>query len=144
MATLKPGSPPRRAKLLPPYSFGPSPESLETALVSPSELPFDEASRPALLLPCLARDASLLPPPACLATADDALGAGAALQLAFSSVSLALRLYLEDLEAGGSFRVHHGVIEKQEGSSPNDPASYRLRDHMALTLAPPGRPASRL
>ncbi|KAG2447835.1 hypothetical protein HYH02_007291 [Chlamydomonas schloesseri] len=54
-------------------------------------------------------------------------------QLAFSSVSITLRLYLEDLRAG-SFRVHHGVIDKRPGSQPNDPGAFALRDHMALEL----------
>ncbi|GFH23600.1 MutT/NUDIX hydrolase [Haematococcus lacustris] len=53
--------------------------------------------------------------------------------LAFSSIAITLRLYQEDL-AAGHFRLHHGVIDKRPGSGPNDPASFVVRDHMALDL----------
>jgi len=55
-------------------------------------------------------------------------------QIAFSSVSLTLRYYLEDLRTG-RFHVHHGVIDKRPGSGPNDPASFEVKQHMALPLA---------
>ncbi|KAG2492456.1 hypothetical protein HYH03_009397 [Edaphochlamys debaryana] len=54
-------------------------------------------------------------------------------ELAFSSVSTTLRLYLEDLRTG-SFRFHHGVIDKRPGSLPNDPGAFVVRDHMALSV----------
>lgn len=53
------------------------------------------------------------------------------MQIAFSSVSLALQYYVEDMKTG-QHRLHHGVIEKKEGSLPNDPSSYTLRDHMVV------------
>ena len=43
-------------------------------------------------------------------------------------------MYLEDLQAG-SFRVHHGVIDKRPGSLPNDPATFQVRDHVAMSIA---------
>ena len=55
------------------------------------------------------------------------------LQIAFSSVSLALKHYIDDMKSG-EYSFHHGMIEKAEGSLPNDPDSYRLRDHMAVTV----------
>ncbi len=51
--------------------------------------------------------------------------------LAFSSVALALQLYVEDLDAG-RFRVHHGVIVKQPGSGPNQPGTFTLQQHISL------------
>lgn len=39
---------------------------------------------------------------------------------------------MEEMKTG-LFKVHHGVIEKREGSAPNDPTSYRLRDHMEMS-----------
>ena len=56
------------------------------------------------------------------------------LQIAFSSISLALQFYVKEFETK-EFRIHHGVIEKREGSSPNDPNSFFLRDHMALKIS---------
>lgn len=53
-------------------------------------------------------------------------------QIAFSSVSIALRYYMEEVKTG-VFKLHHGVIEKAEGAPPNDPSSYQLRDHLELT-----------
>jgi ADP-ribose/FAD diphosphatase len=67
--------------------------------------------------------------------------------LAFSSVSTALRLYAEDVRAAAAeaaeadapssssfpssrhFRQHHGVIERQPGAGPNEAGTYFLRDH---------------
>uniref|UniRef100_A0A061S4N4 Nudix hydrolase n=1 Tax=Tetraselmis sp. GSL018 TaxID=582737 RepID=A0A061S4N4_9CHLO len=54
-------------------------------------------------------------------------------ELAFSSVSIALRHYIEDLR-DGRFRVHHAEIEKLPGSAPNDPHSFRLRNHMQFRI----------
>lgn len=69
-------------------------------------------------------------------------------ELAFSSVSTALRLYAEDVRAAAAeaeaaeadascssfpssrhFRQHHGVIERQPGAGPNEAGTYFLRDH---------------
>jgi ADP-ribose/FAD diphosphatase len=55
-------------------------------------------------------------------------------QVAFSSVSMALKFYVADLEAG-RFHVHHGVVQKAKGSAPNDPSTYQLRDHFAIPTA---------
>lgn len=52
-------------------------------------------------------------------------------ELAFSSVSLALRLYVDDV-AMGRFRFHHGVITKSPGAGPNEPGTFTLQHHMAL------------
>lgn len=56
------------------------------------------------------------------------------MQVAFSSVSMALRFYVADMEAG-RFHVHHGVIQKAKGSAPNDPGTFELRDHFAIATA---------
>jgi ADP-ribose/FAD diphosphatase len=69
-------------------------------------------------------------------------------ELAFSSVSTALRLYAEDVAAAAAaaesgeegadadafpsarrYRQHHGVIERQPGAGPNQAGTYRLVDH---------------
>jgi len=34
--------------------------------------------------------------------------------------------------ASGSYRMHHAEIEKLDGSAPNNPNSYRLKNHMAF------------
>ena len=60
------------------------------------------------------------------------------IKLAFSSVSISLRHYLDDAAAGGAWRVHHGVIQKMPGSAPNDPATFSLVDHIAMPLAAGG------
>ena len=57
-----------------------------------------------------------------------------AMQVAFSSVSTALRLFASDL-ADGSFHIHHGVIEKKAGAPLNDPAAFQLRNHFAITTS---------
>lgn len=51
--------------------------------------------------------------------------------LAFSSVAVALQLYVEDLEAG-RFRVHHGQIVKQPGAGPNQPGTFTLTQHISM------------
>ncbi len=53
-------------------------------------------------------------------------------QIAFSSVATALRFYVSDLKAGRRYHIHHGVIEKAQGSAPNDPSTFVLRDHFAI------------
>lgn len=55
-------------------------------------------------------------------------------QIAFSSVAVTLRYYLEDMAAGGRFRYHHGVIAKNPGAGPNDPSTFAVRDHLAYAL----------
>ena len=40
------------------------------------------------------------------------------LQIAFSSIEKALRLFVEDLASGQPFRLHHGVIDKIPGLLP--------------------------
>eukprot|EP00775_Hariotina_reticulata_P005531 gene5531-5767_t len=56
-------------------------------------------------------------------------------QLAFSSVSITLRHYLDDM-ATGVWHLHHGVIYKVPGSAPNDPAAFELRDHFSVPIHP--------
>lgn len=56
-------------------------------------------------------------------------------ELAFSSVRLALQLYIEDL-AAGEWAFHQGVIDKVPGSHPADPGAFRLVDQHRL---PPRR-----
>lgn len=63
------------------------------------------------------------------------------LQLAFSAVSVALRLYAEDVRRG-TWQVHHGVIRKEEGSGPNDPGSYHLDGYMGLQIQPGTQPVT--
>lgn len=55
----------------------------------------------------------------------------ALLQIAFSSISLALQYYVEDMQQG-QYRVHHGVVSKQPGSGPNEMGSFQLQDHFAV------------
>ncbi len=57
-------------------------------------------------------------------------------ELAFSSISITLQNYIQDL-AAGAFRVHHGVIDKRPGSQPNDPGTFALREHLAVLCARP-------
>ncbi|KAK9806792.1 hypothetical protein WJX72_002881 [[Myrmecia] bisecta] len=52
-------------------------------------------------------------------------------QIAFSSIAVALRHYVEDLQRG-KFHIHHGVIDKRPGSGPNDPNSFVLRNHISI------------
>lgn len=55
-------------------------------------------------------------------------------EIAFSSITLALKAFFQDL-AGGTWHHHHAVIDKKAGSPPNDPNSYLLKDHIQLPLA---------
>ena len=57
-------------------------------------------------------------------------------QIAFSSVSLSLKHYLQDL-AAGTWHVHHGVIAKVPGSAPNDPTAFTLEEHFAIPVVMP-------
>ncbi|KAG6545691.1 hypothetical protein Mapa_012876 [Marchantia paleacea] len=50
-------------------------------------------------------------------------------KLAFSSIGVALNLYLEDVKSG-SMRVHHGVIDKRPGAALSDPKGFVIRDHL--------------
>ncbi|KAH7276496.1 hypothetical protein KP509_39G009400 [Ceratopteris richardii] len=52
-------------------------------------------------------------------------------QIAFSSVAVALKYYVEDYKAG-KFKVHHGVIDKQAGASPSDPSGFVVRNHICF------------
>ena len=61
-----------------------------------------------------------------------------AVQVAFSSVSTALRLYALDLKEG-HFHIHHGVIVKKAGAPPNDPAAFQVMDHFAVPTWSPSR-----
>eukprot|EP01024_Parvocaulis_polyphysoides_P055391 TRINITY_DN5664_c0_g1_i2.p1 TRINITY_DN5664_c0_g1~~TRINITY_DN5664_c0_g1_i2.p1 ORF type:complete len:229 (-),score=15.31 TRINITY_DN5664_c0_g1_i2:23-607(-) len=54
-------------------------------------------------------------------------------QLAFSSISVALRLYREDV-SNQQMKFHHGVIKKSLGSSPNDPSTFVFLDHIQLPI----------
>lgn len=54
-------------------------------------------------------------------------------ELAFSSVSITLQYYVQDLRSG-TFRVHHGVIDKRPGSAPNDKSSFEVKNHMAFSI----------
>eukprot|EP00250_Pteridium_aquilinum_P008083 c17656_g1_i1 orf=159-995(+) len=74
-------------------NFSPGVESLECALFSIDEIPFDE--------------------------------------IAFSSISVALKLYVEDFKLG-RMKVHLGVIDKRAGASPSDPSGYTVRDHICI------------
>ena len=58
------------------------------------------------------------------------------LQIAFSSISLALQYYLEDMKIG-TYRVHHGVVAKQLGSGPNEAGRFQLQDHFAVQTQEP-------
>jgi hypothetical protein len=143
-----------RARLAPPFTFsaGGTPESLEARLFTPSEVPFSEvrrlsagpaAPRPALKrirplrtsgtghVPCasppLAVPKKAPSPPPCRPAPPP--------QIAFSSVSIALQAYCEDM-ASGAASYRHGVIRKTPGSAPNDPASFELIDQFTMQLAP--------
>ena len=48
-------------------------------------------------------------------------------ELAFSSVSIALKSYIEDREKG-DFKFRHGSIIKEPGSGPNDPGTFKLTE----------------
>ncbi|XP_068640181.1 nudix hydrolase 23, chloroplastic-like [Aristolochia californica] len=79
-----------RAKLKKPQ-FSPGPESLECALFSLDEIPFDS--------------------------------------LAFSSIYVTLKMYIEDVKAG-VFKFHYCTINKRLGSSPSDPRGFVLDYHL--------------
>ena len=59
-----------------------------------------------------------------------------AMQIAFSSISLALQHYVEDMRLG-QYRVHHGVVAKQPGSGPNEVGQFQLKDHFAIHTQQP-------
>lgn len=69
-------------------------------------------------------------PAACMRYAE-ADHVAVSLQIAFSSISLALQYYVEDMQQG-QYRVHHGVVSKQPGSGPNEMGSFQLQDHFAV------------
>ncbi|CAM6084360.1 unnamed protein product [Calypogeia fissa] len=47
--------------------------------------------------------------------------------LAFSSIQVALKMYIEDTKAG-KMRVHHAVIDKRPGAGPSDLKGFVVRD----------------
>ncbi|XP_034907890.1 nudix hydrolase 23, chloroplastic [Populus alba] len=49
--------------------------------------------------------------------------------LAFSSMAVTLKLYIEDVKAG-SRKFHYGTINKRPGSSPSDTHAYTLDNHL--------------
>ena len=55
-------------------------------------------------------------------------------QLAFSSVAISLRHFVEDLEHG-TFHLHHGVIHKKPKAAPNDPSTFVVKDHITLATS---------
>ncbi|KAL0051530.1 hypothetical protein WJX82_009389 [Trebouxia sp. C0006] len=57
-------------------------------------------------------------------------------QIAFSSISLALQYYVEDMQSG-QYRLHHGVVSKQPGSGPNEAGRFQLQDHFAVRTEVP-------
>ncbi|XP_078446257.1 nudix hydrolase homolog 23 [Wolffia australiana] len=50
--------------------------------------------------------------------------------IAFSSIIVALKLYIEDTR-NGRLKFHYGIINKRPGSSPSDPNGYTLENHIA-------------
>eukprot|EP00199_Chlamydomonas_sp_CCMP681_P005739 CAMPEP_0119104288 /NCGR_PEP_ID=MMETSP1180-20130426/2530_1 /TAXON_ID=3052 ORGANISM="Chlamydomonas cf sp, Strain CCMP681" /NCGR_SAMPLE_ID=MMETSP1180 /ASSEMBLY_ACC=CAM_ASM_000741 /LENGTH=250 /DNA_ID=CAMNT_0007088993 /DNA_START=270 /DNA_END=1022 /DNA_ORIENTATION=- len=54
--------------------------------------------------------------------------------LAFSSISLSLKYYLED-KAAGQWRIHFGVIDKAPGAGPNDPATFKVSNLLQLQVS---------
>ena len=63
------------------------------------------------------------------------------MQIAFSSISLALQYYVEDMKIG-VYRLHHGVVRKQPGSGPNEAGKFDLTDHMAIHTQEPAMTAA--
>lgn len=53
-------------------------------------------------------------------------------ELAFSSVAMALRHYIDDTKEG-KYGFHHGVIHKQAGSGPNDAGTFKLVDEFSVS-----------
>jgi ADP-ribose/FAD diphosphatase len=138
-----------RAVLEPPYSFSPGPETLETRLFSPGARLFSPGavqpwccgpstctrqrraahrpgSSPAGMGLLLLTPRLPMPPPP-LPPAEEIPYDS----IAFSSVAITLQMWVKDLQQGTS-SFHHGVVDKLPGSSPNDPATFKLRDHFAL------------
>jgi len=58
------------------------------------------------------------------------------IQIAFSSISLALQYYVADMQSG-QYRLHHGVVSKQPGSGPNEAGRFQLQDHFAVRTEVP-------
>lgn len=59
-------------------------------------------------------------------------------ELAFSSVTMTLRQWVDD-KAAGAYSLHHGVIRKEEGANPFDPNSYEYTDGFELAAGPVAR-----
>lgn len=64
------------------------------------------------------------------------------MQIAFSSISLALQYYVEDMKLG-RYRIHHGVVAKQPGSGPNEAGQFQLKGHFAIHTQQPTVGAAR-
>lgn len=138
-----------RAALAQPYTFGAGSESLEVQLVAPEDIQWEEVCTHTSANAMLAlRDRYCRE--ATKGVADRRQGSYQSLmllcsctclQIAFSSISLALRAYIADMRNGRQWHSHHAVIDKRAGSPPNDPNSYVLRDHHELLIN--GNPHSR-
>ncbi|KAK9290029.1 hypothetical protein L1049_008192 [Liquidambar formosana] len=50
--------------------------------------------------------------------------------LAFSSILVTLKLYVEDMKAAGRPKFHYGTINKRPGSKPSDIQAYTLDYHL--------------
>ena len=48
-------------------------------------------------------------------------------------MTIALKLYVEDLERG-DWRFHHGVVKNKEGAGPNEPGTFALKGYIGLQL----------
>ncbi|KAH7692065.1 FAD diphosphatase protein [Dioscorea alata] len=51
--------------------------------------------------------------------------------IAFSSITVTLKMYIEDIKAG-SARFHYCTINKRPGASPSDPNGFEVDNHMHL------------
>jgi len=49
--------------------------------------------------------------------------------LAFSSVYVTLKMYVEDAKVG-KFNFHYCMIDKRPGASPSDPKGFDVSQHM--------------
>lgn len=60
-------------------------------------------------------------------------------ELAFPSIQFALRLHVEDRQAG-QLHQHSGIVEWDQQGSRYDWKHYRLREHRAVPVPPPADP----
>ncbi|KAA6416757.1 MAG: nudix hydrolase chloroplastic-like [Trebouxia sp. A1-2] len=108
------------ARLAAPYSFSPGEETVQTELFQPKDIPFDQASSAKTSQNKFRSVVSYF----------------ACTTIAFSSISLALQYYVEDMQLG-QYRIHHGVVSKQPGSGPNEAGRFQLQDHFAVKTEVP-------